>query len=225
MKMRSLLAAVLFAALSLPAQAQDFVQLSRYAEFNASLRPAARKDRRVVFIGDSITEGWGHRYRPEFFADGRYVERGISGEVSAQMLLRFRADVIGLNPRTVVINAGTNDIALNKGAYDEDYTFGNIVSMAELAKAHKIKVVLTSVLPSAAFPWRPEVKDAPAKILALNARIKAYAAENRIPYVDYYAGMVAADGISQKAELTRDGVHPNREGYLVMEALVEKALR
>ena len=225
MKIRSVLIAMLLATLSLPVSAQEFVHLSRYAEANQNLGPAARKDRRVVFIGDSITEGWGHKDRPEFFADGRYVERGISGEVSAQMLLRFRADVIDLKPRTVVINAGTNDIALNQGAYDEDYTFGNIVSMAELAKAHKIKVILTSVLPSAAFPWRPEIKDAPAKILALNARIRAYAEEHRIPYVDYYAGMVADDGISQKAELTRDGVHPNREGYLVMEALVGKVLR
>ena len=225
MKMRNVLLPMLLVALSLPAGAQDFVHLSRYAEANEALGPAARKDRRVVFIGDSITEGWGHKDRPEFFADGRFVERGISGEVSAQMLLRFRADVIDLKPRTVVINAGTNDIALNQGAYDEDYTFGNIVSMVELAKAHRIKVVLTSVLPSAAFPWRPEVKDAPAKILALNARIKAYAQENRIPYVDYYAGVVAEDGISQKAELTHDGVHPNREGYLVMEALVGQALK
>ena len=203
----------------------NYVHLKTYAEANAELPEPGRKTRRVVFIGDSITELWGHTADPEFFRNGRYVERGISGEVTAQMVLRFRQDVIDLKPWAVVINGGTNDIALNQGAYDEDYTFGNIVSMVEMAKAHKIKVILTSVLPAAKYRWRPEVTDSSEKILALNARIEAYAKANRIPYVDYYTPLLADDGKSLNPAYTKDGVHPIKEGYLVMEPLVEQYLR
>jgi len=223
MKLRTIFAAVLLTALAVQATAQDVVHLTRFDDENAAVPQATRKTHRVVFIGDSITEGWGNLHS-EFFDNDRRVERGISGEVSAQMLLRFRKDVIDLAPRTVVINAGTNDIALNLGAYDEDYTFGNIVSMVELAKAHRIKVVLTSVLPAARFGWRPAVTDGPEKIQALNARIRAYAAANRIPYVDYYSALVDADGRTLDPAYSKDGVHPTREGYLVMAPLVEKAL-
>ena len=131
---------------------------------------------RVVLMGDSITEIWPNN-RPSFFDGTGIVGRGISGQVSAQMLLRFRKDVIDLHPDVVVINAGTNDVAENQGPYNEDFTFGNIVSMTELAKANGISVVLTSVLPAAAFRWRPAITDAADKIAALNARIRAYAAE------------------------------------------------
>lgn len=152
--------------------------------------------------------------------------RGISGQTSSHFLLRFREDVIKLAPALVVINAGTNDVAENAGAYNEEYTFGNIVSMVELARANKIKVILTSVLPAAAFGWNSSVKDAPQKIMQLNARIRAYAKENKIPYVDYYSEMVEAeDGNNALTPLyTKDGVHPTLEGYKVMESLIKKVI-
>ncbi|WP_290396418.1 GDSL-type esterase/lipase family protein, partial [uncultured Bacteroides sp.] len=126
----------------------------------------------------------------------------------------------------VVINAGTNDVAENAGAYNEEYTFGNIVSMVELARTNKIKVILTSVLPAAAFGWNPSVKDAPQKIMQLNARIRKYARENKIPYVDYYSEMVEVEGGNNalNPSYTKDGVHPTLEGYKVMETLIKKAI-
>lgn len=208
---------------SLSLAAQDVVHLERYAERNAELPSNARG--RVVIIGDSIVEGWSERAHPGFFHNTRFVARGISGEVTAQMLLRFRADVVALNPKTVVIMGGTNDIALNLGAYNEDYTFGNIVSMVEIARANRIKVVLTSVLPAAAYRWRPEVTDAPAKIASLNARIRAYAEANHIPYIDYWSALVAEDGVSMKSDYTSDGVHPLLAGYMVMEELLLQAVK
>ena len=202
----------------------NFVHLRTYEEANTELPEPEKKTKRVVFIGDSITEIWGHTADPEFFNNGRYIERGISGEVTAQMVLRFRQDVIDLKPWAVVINGGTNDIALNQGAYNEDYTFGNIVNMVQLAKANGIKVILTSVLPAAKYGWRPEVTDSLEKILSLNARIEAYAKANRIPYVDYYSKMLSEDGKALNPEFTKDGVHPVKEGYLIMEQLVEQHL-
>ena len=171
------------------AQKKDFANLARYAKENVALPTPAKKEKRVVFMGNSITEGW-VRTHPEFFKTNGYIGRGISGQTSYQFLLRFREDVINLSPALVVINAGTNDVAENTNPYNEDYTFGNIVSMVELAKANKIKVILTSILPAAAFKWRMEIKDAPQKIQALNARIEAYAKANKIPFVNYYKAMV-----------------------------------
>ena len=165
------------------AQKKDFANLARYAKENVALPTPAKKEKRVVFMGNSITEGW-VRTHPEFFKTNGYIGRGISGQTSYQFLLRFREDVINLSPALVVINAGTNDVAENTNPYNEDYTFGNIVSMVELAKANKIKVILTSVLPAAAFGWRMEIKDAPQKIQALNARIEADAQANKIPFVN-----------------------------------------
>ena len=152
------------------------------------------------------------------------IGRGISGQTSYQFLLRFREDVINLSPALVVINAGTNDVAENTGAYNEDYTFGNIASMAELAKANKIKVILTSVLPAAEFPWRREIKDAPQKIQSLNARIEAYAKANKIPFVNYYQPMVVGENKALNPQYTKDGVHPTGEGYDIMEALIKQAI-
>ncbi len=179
--------------------------------------------RTIRCVGDSITEGWVAN-DAAFFEDIGYVGRGIGGQTSSHFLLRFREDVIKLAPALVVINAGTNDIAENAGAYNEEYTFGNIVSMVELARANKIKVILTSVLPAAAFGWNPSVKDAPQKIMQLNARIRKYAQENKIPYVDYYSEMVEGDNKALNSSYTRDGVHPTLEGYKVMEALIKKAI-
>lgn len=174
-------------------------------------------------MGNSITEGW-VRTHPDFFKTNGYIGRGISGQTSYQFLVRFRKDVINLSPALVVINAGTNDVAENTQAYNEDYTFGNIVSMVELAKANKIKVILTSVLPAAAFKWRPEIKDASQKIRSLNARIEAYAKANKIPYVNYYQALVVAENHALNPQYSKDGVHPTGEGYSIMEPLIKNAI-
>jgi len=217
-----MLAVVLLAATV--AVAQDWGGMQRFAAANAELAAPVDGQPRVVLMGDSITEIWPDRH-PEFFATTGYVGRGISGQVSAQMLVRFRQDVIDLHPAVVVINAGTNDVAENQGPYDEASTFGNIVSMTELAQANGIAVVLTSVLPAAAFRWRPAITDAADKIASLNARIKAYAAAKGIPYVDYYKALVVEDpSRALNPAYSKDGVHPLREGYVVMEPLVVQAI-
>ena len=201
----------------------DWARLSRYAKENAELPPPVKGEKRVVFMGNSITEGW-VRAHPDFFKSHGYVGRGISGQTSYQFIVRFRPDVINLLPSLVVINAATNDIAENTGAYNEDITFGNIVSMVELAKVHKIKVILTTTLPAAAFRWNPAIKDAPQKIKSLNKRVEAYAKANKIPYVDYYSHLLATDGESLDARYTNDGVHPTPAGYDIMEALIQKEI-
>lgn len=189
--------------------------LQKYSVDNIAIGKAS-----VVFMGNSITENW-VKYHPEFFKENNYTGRGISGHTSYQFLLRFREDVINLNPRIVIINAGTNDIAENCGPYVEEYTFGNIISMVELAQSNGIKVIMSSVLPALAFKWNPSVKDAVAKIQSLNKRLKEYAVKNDIPYIDYYDKMVdSADG-SMCVDYTKDGVHPDLKGYLVMESIVK----
>ncbi|SET17192.1 GDSL-type esterase/lipase family protein [Prevotella sp. kh1p2] len=201
------------------AQSHTFAQFDRYAEANARLAKPAKGEKRVVFLGNSITDNWASMH-PEFFSRHGYTGRGISGQTSYQFLLRFRQDVINLHPSVVVINYGTNDIAENTGPYDEETTFGNVVSMVELARYNKIKVVLTSCLPARSFGWRPQIKDGMAKIRHLNARVKAYAEANHIPYVDYFTAMLSADGQGMKQEYTPETVHPNLAGYAVMEALI-----
>ena len=195
---------------------RTWANYERYAEANKNVgSPIA------VFMGNSITDGW-PRTRPEFFKDNNLIGRGIGGQTSYQFLLRFREDVINLQPKVVVINYGTNDIAENTGAYDEDLTYGNVLSMVELAKYHKCKVILTSCLPAGGFSWRPSVTDSMDKIRKLNARVQAYAKANKIPYVDYFSAMVNDEGTAMKAELANDnpGVHPNAKGYEVMENLL-----
>ena len=208
------------------AQKHDFANWKRYAEQNAALGHPAKNERRVVLMGNSITEGW-VKTRPEFFKENNLIGRGISGQTSYQFLLRFREDVINLKPRVVVINYGTNDIAENTGAYNEDLTFGNVLSMVELARYHKIKVILTSCLPAAGFRWRPSVVDAMAKIKRLNARVEAYAKAHKIPYVDYFSALLSADGTGMDASFATDspGVHPNADGYAVMEKLLLPIIR
>jgi lysophospholipase L1-like esterase len=175
-----------------------------------------------VFLGNSITEGWS-KQSPDFFKSNNYIGRGISGQTSPQLLSRFRQDVINLHPVAVVINVGTNDIAENTGAYDPDFTLGNIKSMAELAKANGIKVLLSSVLPVGEYPWSKEIKNVPDKISALNEGIKAYAGANGFAYIDYYAVMHDA-GRAMIKEYGYDGVHPNAKGYQVMEEVAKKAI-
>lgn len=214
---------LLLAGTEASAQDYNWSGINRYAKANRELPPPAKKEKRVVFMGNSITEGWVNNH-PDFFKDNHYVGRGISGQGSYQFLLRFREDVINLKPALVVINAGTNDVAENPGPYNEDYTFGNIVSMVELAQANDIKVILTSVLPAARFGWNPRIKDAAEKIAALNSRIEAYAKKHRIPYVNYYEEMVTGADRAMNPSYTKDGVHPTGEGYLVMERLIKKAI-
>lgn len=200
---------------------QDWACLKCFQEENAKVAAPEPGEKRVVFMGNSITIGWGS-LNPEFFKGKPYINRGISGQTTPQMLIRFRPDVIDLHPKVVVILAGTNDIAGNTGYTPIATIFGNIVSMAELAKANGIKVVLSSVLPAYDYPWRKGL-DPVSKIADLNQRIKAYAAKNDCVYLDYYTAMADEQKGLQKA-LTYDGVHPNKEGYLVMGPLAEKAI-
>ncbi|MFY0652432.1 MAG: hypothetical protein JXQ96_10385 [Cyclobacteriaceae bacterium] len=172
-------------------------------------------------MGNSITQGWVKR-NPEFFEDNPYIGRGISGQTTAQMLLRFRSDVIDLKPKVVVIHAGTNDIAANRGPVTLEQIIGNIASMSELAKANGIKVVLASVLPATSYLWRPAI-DPADKIIALNELIKNYADENNIVYLDYFSAMVNSENGLRK-EYGRDSVHPNVAGYKVMGPLAKKAI-
>jgi lysophospholipase L1-like esterase len=176
---------------------------------------------RVVFMGDSITENW-MTENPVFFEGKSYVNRGISGETTEDMLKRFESDVLQLEPTSVVILAGTNDIAENGGPVGNQQIMENIAAMAKMAQDHKINVVLCSLLPVYNYPWRPGLNP-PKKILALNLLIKNYADENDHIYVDYYSAMVD-DKKGLNAEYTEDGVHPTLAGYKKMEPLVEEAI-
>ena len=214
-----------FSFFGLFSQAQEFnklINLDRYAEANAALPAPAKGEKRVVFIGNSITDGWPNAH-PDFFKSNNYVGRGISGQTSPQLLSRFRQDVINLKPVAVLINIGTNDVAQNTGPYNEEFTLGNIMSMAELADANGIKVILSSVTPAGEYPWRKEIKDVPQKIMSLNAKIKAYAKEKGFSYIDYFSVMCDENN-ALKSNLGTDGVHPNEEGYKIMEATAKKVI-
>lgn len=213
--------AMLSIALGTQAQKHEFGNWKRYAKANKELGAPAKGEKRVVLMGNSITDGWPHT-RPDFFKNNNLIGRGIGGQTSYQFLLRFREDVINLQPKVVVINYGTNDIAENTGPYDEDLTYGNVLSMVELARYHKCKVILTSCLPAGGFSWRPTITDGMDKIRSLNARVKAYAEANKIPYVDYFNAMLNEDGTAMNPELANDnpGVHPNAAGYAIMESLL-----
>jgi lysophospholipase L1-like esterase len=201
----------------------DFGDLGRFRDADAALGAPAAGEARVVFMGDSITQGW---KLDESFPGKAYVNRGISGETTPQMLVRFRQDVIDLQPKVVVILGGTNDVAGNTGPMTLEQTEGNLASMADLAQANGIRVVLCSVLPAFDFPWNPGLEPAP-KIAILNAWIRGYAAAKGYVYVDYYAAMKDERG-GLPAALSKDGVHPLAAGYAVMtplaEAGIEKAM-
>src|SRR5215831_6576232 len=189
---------------------QDWPALARYRDENAKLGPAAAGESRVVFMGDSITDSWGRRYG-KFFPEKPYVNRGISGQTTPQMLLRFRPDVLDLKPKVVVILAGTNDIAGNTGPETLEMIEGYLQSMAELAAANDIKVVMSSVMPVCDY-IRPQTdRRPPEKILALNQWIKDYSARHKLVYLDYYPALSDEKGFFKK-ELTYDGLHPNTEG-------------
>lgn len=201
----------------------DWSWISKYQDVNADLLPPVAGEKRIVFMGNSITENW-YNLDSTFFKDNDYVGRGIGGQVSSQMLVRFREDVINLKPVAVVIEAGTNDIAQNRGPISLENIFGNIVSMAELAKASGITPIIGSILPATDFSWHRGLEPA-QKIVKLNAMLKGYADKNRIIYIDYWSAIVNdKDGL--KPELSQDGlVHPNLAGYKVMEPLVQAAIR
>jgi len=201
---------------------RDWPNLARYREENARVQPPQPGENRVVFMGDSITDGWGRRYG-KFFPGKPYINRGISGQTTPQMLIRFRHDVIAHGPKAVVILAGTNDIAGNTGPVTLEEIEANLASMADLARAHSIKVILASVMPVSDDIKPQTARRPPGKIRALNEWIKAYAARNGHAYLDYYAAM--ADGRQMlKQELTYDGLHPNDAGYELILPLAEKAI-
>ena len=197
----------------------DFAGLHRYAAANATLAPMEKG--RIVFFGDSITDAW-VRNGGTFFPGKPYVNRGISGQTTPQMLVRFRQDVIDLHPAAVVILAGTNDIAGNTGPSTLEMIEDNLTSMAELAHANGIHVILASVLPAADYPWRKGLEPAP-KIKALNQWIADYCAQKKFAYLDYYTAMAGPDG-GMKPGISLDGVHPNAAGYAIMEPLAETAI-
>ena len=196
----------------------DWAEIGRFEESNKAIERGEKAIPKVVFIGNSITEGWPEKH-PEFFEINNFAGRGISGQTTYQLLVRFREDVINLHPEVVVINGGTNDIAENNYAYDEDRTFGNLVSMAELADANGIKVIMSGVLPASSFYWHPHINSIPEKQQSLNKRIKEYAESKGYGYVDYYTPLVGEGGALDPV-YTSDGVHPNRRGYDIMEEAV-----
>lgn len=207
--------------------AQDWPNLNRYRNDNQALMEARRNDPAdaqkswVVFMGNSITQGWVEK-DPAFFTDNNYICRGISGQTTPQMLVRFRQDVIDLSPKAVVILAGTNDIAGNTGPSSIEMIMNNIMSMAQLAQANGIEVVLCSVLPANRYGWAPNVKPADT-IIELNKRIEAFAKSNRFVYVDFYTPLVD-DEKGLNPAYGNDGVHPTLDGYKIMEPLVIKGI-
>lgn len=198
---------------------RDWPDLAKYREDDAKLGPPAKGESRVVFLGDSITEFW---TLSDSFHGKPYVNRGISGQTTPQILLRFRQDVIALRPEVVVILAGTNDIAENTGPITLAAIEDNLTSMVDLAKRNGIRVVLASLLPALQYPWRADIRPV-EKIHALNDWMKDYAAKEGLVFLDYHSAM-ANDKRGLKTELSEDGVHPNQAGYAVMAPLAEKAI-
>ena len=207
----------------------DWPALARYHEANIKLPPRARNETRVVFMGDSITDSWDDPKYGGFFSGKPYVDRGISGQTTPQMLVRFRADVIALQPQVVVILAGTNDLAGNTGPMTLEAIEDNLVSMVDLAKANHIRLVLSSVLPISDYESRdgkPIIRTTqrpPEKIKALNEWMRNYVARNKLTYLDYYSAMIDEKGFL-KEEISEDGLHPNAKGYTIMAPLAEAAI-
>ena len=218
-----LLRICIFLFLVLPsAEAQDWANLNRFKADNDTIAHPLPDQIRVVFMGNSITEGWKNMHS-EFWEGKPYHNRGISGQTTPQMLLRFRQDVIDLYPEVVVILAGTNDIAGNTGPATIEEIAGNIISMADLAKVNGIKVVISSILPAYDYPWKPGLEPA-LKIVKINEILKTYSHKNDMIYLDYFTAM-ADENYGLLKKYTYDGVHPNIEGYKAMETLLEQALR
>ena len=219
---KDILLLILFIGFFHSIHAQDWPDLNRFRKQNKSLGLPAQGEQRVVFMGNSITEGWPNK-DPEFFENPNYINRGIGGQTTPQMLLRFRADVIDLQPKAVVILAGTNDIAGNTGPMTLEEIRDNIISMAELAKANNIQVIISSVLPAFDYVWRPGLEPN-IKIPELNTMLRDYAEKNGIIYLDYFTAM-ADDRNGLPKALAEDGVHPTKEGYMIMKKLAEDAIK
>ncbi len=209
---------------------KDWPALARYREDNSKTAAPNKKEKRVVFLGDSITDSWDNPSNGGFFPGKPYINRGISGQTTPQMLIRFRPDVVALKPEVVVILAGTNDIAGNTGPMTLESIEDNLASIAELARAHGIRLVLSSVLPVSDYektadgqPRNQTTRRPPEQIKALNEWMKKYAAEHKLTYLDYYSAMIDDKGFLRD-ELSNDGLHPNAQGYLVMNPLAEKAI-
>jgi lysophospholipase L1-like esterase len=214
----------------LDARLKDWPNLARYHDGNTKVAPPAKDENRVVFMGDSITDGWQNPSAGGFFPGKPYIDRGISGQTTPQMLIRFRPDVIAFRPKVVVILAGTNDLAGNTGPMTLEATEDNLTSMAELARANGIRVVLASLLPVSDYeknkdgnPIIQTTRRPPEKIKALNQWMKDYCAKNDCVYLDYFSAMVDDKGFL-KEELSKDGLHPDDKGYAVMGPLAEKAI-
>lgn len=193
---------------------KTWANYERYAEANQSVsNPVA------VFMGNSITDNWA-RMHEAYFAENNFVGRGISGQVTAQMLARFRSDVLNLHPKVVVIMAGTNDVARNQKYVPVEHIAGNIISMVELAVAHGIKPIILSILPANKYVWRPEITDSTQQILQVNAMLESYAKLNGVSYIDFFNIMKDENqGLPKK--YSPDGVHPNLDGYAIMEPIVK----
>jgi len=201
----------------------DWAELGRYAAENAALAAPAAGEQRVVFYGDSITDAWGRRPATGTFFPGKpYVNRGISGQTTAQMVVRFHQDVVDLHPKAVIILAGTNDVAENTGPMTPEMTLDDFRAMAEMARANGIKVVIASIPPAGEFPWRKGLGPAP-KIRALNAKLEAWCRSEGIVWVDYYSALADESG-AMKPGLSLDGVHPTAAGYAIMAPLAEAGI-
>ena len=211
-----------YISISYELYAQDWPNFNRFRQDNYQVGMPSEGENRIVFMGNSITEGWSDHY-PEFFNGKPYINRGITSQTTPQMLVRFRADVIDLEPKAVVILAGTNDIAGNTGPSTVKMIADNIFSMAELAKEHNILVIISSILPVYEYTWVERELDPVPIISRLNAMIKNYTVKHGHTYLDYYSEMVDSR-MGLMEVYTPDGVHPNRDGYKVMSVLAEKAI-
>ena len=203
-------------------KALDWANLARYEDDNLKVGLPKKDERRVVFMGDSITEEWSNLY-PEYFTEKGYINRGIGGQTTPQMLIRFKPDVVDLKPEIVVVLAGTNDIAGNTGPSNAKMITDNIFSMAEIAKAYQMKVVLSSILPVYQYDWAREIKDPPSTIQAVNDALNQYASDHGLIYIDYFSSM-SDERQGLNSDYTSDGVHPNENGYILMSSLAEEVL-
>lgn len=208
-------------SLSVSGYSQDWFRFGDYKADNERII-TSKAYPEVVFIGNSITENWAY-YHPEFFTEHNYLGRGIGGQTSAHILVRFQSDVIDLHPKAVVIMAGTNDVALNDCWVAPEQVVKNVASMCTLAQANGIVPIVSSIPPCKGFVWRPEVKDAAQTIVAINKKLKAYAEANHLVYVDYHSALADKDMGFPKS-LSNDGCHPNPDTYFTMEAMVKKAI-
>jgi len=201
----------------------DWANISKYQKENELIGLPKKGEKRVVFLGSSIFEFWKQK-DPEYFNSHAYVDRGISGQISPQLLVRFRQDVINLKPKAVIILAGSNDLAGSKGHVNNETILNNVKSMAELARINHIKVILCKYLPVYEYPWNKALKGAADQIISLNEAIVTYAKENNFIILDYFTPL-ADERKGQKAEFTTDGVHPNLAGYKVMEKVTDEAIK